>query len=273
MAPRFETLLLSTPADHILCIMLNRPHAANAFNSKMAEEIATVFASLSEIREKDQDERYLLDVRCIVITGAGERSFCAGADLKERDGMTDEEWQDQHVVFERMFLSLMNCPLPLIAAANGAAFGGGCEIVLCCDFIYASCNARFALTETSLGLIPGGGATQNLPRAVGMARAKEIILSAAPFSAGEAMAWGMVNHVCEANALMNDVLSVATKIASNAPLALRQAKCAISAAIGRDFQAAYAAEIEAYKPLIHTEDRHEGVRAFNEKRLPRYSGC
>lgn len=268
MAQRFETLSLATPAQHVLCVTLNRPKVANAFNTRMADEMASVFASLAEPGARED----FRDIRCAIITGAGARSFCAGADLKERNGMTDAQWLSQHAVFERMFLHLMDCPVPLIAAVNGAAFGGGCEIVLCCDFIYAARSARFALTETSLGLIPGGAATQNLPRCVGMARAKEILFSTKPFSAEEALSWGMVNQLCETDRLIDDVLATATRVACNAPFALRQAKIAINAAIGRDRHAGYAAEIEAYNRLVPTEDRYEGIRAYNEKRTPRFKG-
>ncbi len=257
---RYETLTVTTPAEHIRLITLNRVEAANAFNTKMSAEIADAIGAETE-------------ARCIVLTGAGTRAFCAGADLKERDGMTDDAWNAQHLVFERMFAALMECPVPLIAAVNGAAFGGGCEIVLCCDFVYAARGARFALTETSLGIIPGGCSTQNLPRAVGMPRAKEIILSAAPFSAEEACEWGLANRVCEPGNLMAQVLATAGKIAGNGPLALRAAKTALKAAIGPDLHAAYATEIEAYNSVIPTADRREGVRAYNEKRRPNFTGA
>lgn len=270
MAQKFETLSLMSPAPHILCVTLDRPQAANAFNTQMAEEIASAFAAVAA--PGGLAAMGFADIRCIILTGAGTRSFCAGADLKERNSMTDAQWLEQHAVFERMFLGLMDCPLPLIAAVNGAAFGGGCEIVLCCDFVYAAHSARFALTETSLGIIPGGGATQNLPRCVGIARAKEILFSATPFSAEEALSWGLVNRLCEPETLMKDVLATAAKIGCNAPFALRQAKEAVHAAVGRDRHSAYAAEIEAYNRLIPTEDRYEGIRAYNEKRRPHFKG-
>ena len=118
------------------------------------------------------------NTRCVVLTGAGERAFCAGADLKERDGMSETVWRAQHEIFERAFMALMELPLPVIAAVNGHAFGGGLEMALCCDFIYAARSARMALSETRLGLMPGGAGTQNLPRAAGERRAKELIMTA-----------------------------------------------------------------------------------------------
>src|SRR5262249_28029552 len=130
---------------------------------------------------------------CLVLTGSGS-AFCAGADLKERRGMTDAAWRRQHAVAEQMIKAAMECPIPVIAAVNGAAFAGGMELAFACDFIYAAHSARFALTEVSLGIIPGAAGTQNLPRAVGVRRAKQIVLTAEPFSAAEALAWGMVNR-------------------------------------------------------------------------------
>jgi enoyl-CoA hydratase/carnithine racemase len=259
----YTHLTVATPAPHLRVITFNRPDAANAFNTKMAQEITDAMASAAS-RESD--------ARCIILTGAGTRAFCAGADLKERDGMTDDAWHAQHRIFEKMFLSVMECPLPVIAAVNGAAFGGGCEIALACDFVYASRMARFALTETSLGIIPGGGATHNLPRAVGMPRAKEIIFSAQPFSADEAATWGMVNRVVDPEMLLEAVTMLGDKITRNAPVALRAAKRALRAAMSPDAKTGYAKEIEAYVTAVETDDRREGVRAFTEKRAPQFKG-
>jgi len=162
---KYETLALERVGEHVLIVTLNRPEVLNAINTRMGEETLDLWARLSA----DPGE-----VRCAVLTGAGERAFCAGGDLKERDGMTDEAWRAQHEIFERSFIALMECTVPVIAAVNGHAYGGGLETALCCDFIYAARGARFALSEVRLGIMPGGGGTQNLARAAGERRAKEL---------------------------------------------------------------------------------------------------
>ena len=172
--------------EHVTIVRLNRPDASNALNTQMGRDLVRYFEDVA------LDPKSL---RCIVLTGAGDKAFCAGGDLKERRGMTDEAWTRQHVIFERMVRALIDCPVPIIGAVNGAAYGGGCEIAGCCDFLYAAESARFALTEVTLGIMPGGGGTQTLPRAVGERRAKELILTGKPFTAAEAHAWGLVNEV------------------------------------------------------------------------------
>jgi enoyl-CoA hydratase/carnithine racemase len=186
--------------------------------------------------------------------------------------MTDEAWQSQHAIFERMVRAIMGCPLPLIAAVNGAAYGGGCEMAAAADFVYASTNARFALTEVTLGIMPGAGGTQNLARAVGERRAKELILSGLPFSAAEAEAWGLVNRVVEPAQLLEATLGIARRIAGNGPIAIRQAKQAIQRGMQMSLWDGLAFEIEAYNRMIPTEDRREGVLAFNERRKPNFKG-
>ncbi len=210
--------------------------------------------------------------RCIILSGTGERAFCAGGDLKERNGMTDAQWQAQHLIFEQMIRAIIDCPIPIIAAVNGAAYGGGLEIALGCDFIYASRTARFALTEVTLGIMPGCGGTQNLARAVGERRAKELIMSGNAFSADEASQWGLVNRVCEPDKLSGDALEIAQKIAANGPIAVRQAKHAIHHGLDLSLANGMLLEIQAYNRLPPTQDRREGILAFNEKRRPAFKG-
>jgi len=186
--------------------------------------------------------------------------------------MSDEVWRRQHAIVEQMIRAIMECPVPVIAAVNGAAYAGGMEIALACDFVYAVPAARFALTEVTLGIMPGAAGTQNLPRAVGVRRAKEIVLTGEPFTAEQALAWGMINRICEPDRLMADALATAARIAANAPLCVRQAKKSLDKATETDRATGYAFEIEAYNRTVVTEDRQEGINAFNEKRRPKYKG-
>ena len=261
--PAYETLALEPRGDHLLLVTLNRPAALNAINTQMGRDLLDLFTRITAEPGA---------LRGAVLTGAGARAFCAGGDLKERDGMTQAEWQAQHEIFERAFAALVECSLPVIAAVNGHAFGGGLEIALCCDFIYAVPGARFAQSETRLGIMPGGMGTQNLPRAVGERRAKELILSARQFSAAEALDWGLVNRVCDPGKLLEEALATAQAIAENGPLAVRQAKKSIHYGLQMDLATGYRFEIEAYNRLVDTNDRREGVRAFNEKRKPKFEG-
>lgn len=259
----FETIAVERRDDHILLVMLDRPEASNALNTQMGLDLMTLFERLAI--ELD-------GLRAVVLTGRGAKAFCAGGDLKQRNGMTDEAWQAQHLIFERMLRAIIGCPIPVIAAVNGAAYGGGCEIAAAVDFVYASANARFALTEVTLGIMPGAGGTQNLARAVGERRAKELILSGLPFSAAEAEAWGLVNRVLPADELLEATLATAGRIASNGPISVRQAKQAISRGLQMSLADGIAFEIEAYNRLIPTADRREGVLAFNERRKPNFQG-
>src|SRR6516162_1462170 len=263
MATTYATLLISEPQPHTLLITLNRPEVANAMNTQMGLDLLDLFHVIGGAPNAR---------RCIVLTGAGPRAFCAGGDLKERNVMTDQQWQDQHLIFERAIRAIIACPVPIIAAVNGAAYAGGMEIALCCDFIYAAESARFALTEVTLGIMPGGGGTQTLPRAVGERRAKELILSGTPFSAEEAERWGLVNRVLPPEELLAATLASAERIAGNGPISVRQAKQAIHRGLQMSLADGLAFEIEDYNRLIPTSDRREGVLAFNERRKPNFQG-
>ncbi|MBT6093429.1 MAG: enoyl-CoA hydratase [Rhodospirillaceae bacterium] len=259
----YETYHLELVDDHILIVMMDRPEVRNAKNTQMGLEQKEIFEGLYQDIE---------GVRVVILTGRGDKAFCAGGDLKERKGMTDAQWRYQHAVYEQGVMAIRNCPVPVIAAVNGAAYGGGCETAMNVDFAYASTNARFALTEVTLGIMPGAMGTQNMPNAVGERRAKEIIFTGRPFSAQEAYEWGLVNKVCEPESLMEETLETARAIARNAPQSIMRAKRSISVATQVDRATGYQFELEAYNRLVGTKDRHEGVLAFNEKRKPNFTG-
>lgn len=259
----YETVLTEVIDTHILKITLNRPEVGNARNTQMGLDLLDLWTCLID----DPG-----DIRCVILTGAGDKIFCSGGDLKQRKTLTPKQWQHQHEIFERGRDALLECPIPVISAVNGHAYAGGLETVLVCDFAYAVSTARFALTEVKIGIMPGGGGTQTLPRIVGERRAKEIILAAKPFSAREALDWGILNRVCEPATLMDEVLETARAICENAPLSIRQAKKSIHNGLQMDLKRGLMFEIEAYNRLVDTEDRREGVLAFNEKRKPVFKG-
>jgi len=227
----FETVSLDTVDQHILLVTLDRPSAANALNTQMGYDLRELWLELY---------RDPASWRAVVLTGRGEKAFCAGGDLKERNNMSDEVWQTQHALFEQMTLAMIDCPV--------------------------------ALTEVTLGIMPGAMGTQNLPRAVGVRRAKEIILTGTPISADEALEWGILNKVCDNDSLLDEALATARTIAANAPISIRQAKKSINVSTQVDLKTGYAFEIEAYNRMVSTDDRLEGIRAFNEKRKAEFRG-
>lgn len=263
MKKDYETLLLAPQGAHVLLVTLNRPDALNALNTQMGLDLVDLFESVAMAPGA---------LRCIVLTGSGARAFCAGGDLKQRDGMSSEAWTEQHLIFERMARALLDCPVPIVGAVNGAAFGGGCEIACCCDFLYAADNVKFALPEVKLGIMPGAGGTQTLPRAIGERRAKEYLLTGKPFTAVQAQQWGLVNDVMAPDRLVERALETAHLIAGNAPLSTRQVTQSVSRGLRMSLGDGLAFEIEAYNRLVATQDRVEGVRAFNEKRKPDFKG-
>lgn len=258
-----RTLAIEEADPGLVIVRFNRPEVMNALNTATSEDLRDFFGPLAFTPG---------DLRCVILTGTGDRAFSAGGDLKERDGMTDDAWRLQHAIIEEAAYAVLNSSVPVIAAVNGVAMGGGCEIALCCDFIYASTTARFGLPEVTRGIMPGAGGTQNLPRAVGERRAKEILLSGRHFTAQQALDWGMVNEVCEPAELMPRSIEIARIIAANAPIAVRQAKRAMHQGLQTDLTSGLLLEVQAYERMIPTEDRREGVRAFNEKRKPYFKG-
>lgn len=253
----FNTLKISNADPHILIVTLHRPEVRNAINSEMMKELLVFW------NEINVDKKW----RCIILTGT-DPAFCAGADLKERKNITMEIWKSQHVILVQAMKAMLECPIPIIAAVNGVAFGGGLELVLASDFAYASREAVFAQSEVKIGIIPGAFGTQHLPRAAGLARAKECIFTAKSFTANEAFEWGIINKISESSNLMADVLNTAKIIAENAPLAVRAAKTALNASSISHYEK----ELENYYHALNTKDRAEGILAFNEKRKPIFLG-
>ncbi|MCR0982619.1 enoyl-CoA hydratase-related protein [Roseomonas populi] len=262
-ARSWRRLAVEEAEPGLLIVRFNRPEVRNAIDTATMEDLRELFGPLAFTPG---------GLRCIVLTGTGDKAFCAGGDLKERQGMSDEEWRLQHAIAEESAYAVLNSSVPVIAAVNGAAFGGGCELALCCDFIYAASTASFALPEVTRGIMPGAGGTQNLPRAVGERRAKELLMTGRPFSAAEAERWGMVNEVCEPEGLMPRVMEVARTICANAPISVRQIRKAVHQGLQTDLTTGLLLEVQAYERTIPTEDRREGVRAFNERRRPVFQG-
>ena len=263
MSSSFETLNVTRSADgHVVTVELNRPAALNAMNTAMGEDLLRCFDAFTWDKT----------ARAVVFTGAGERAFCVGGDLKEREGMTDEAWRTQHLIFEQAAARVLHCPVPVIAAVEGFAMGGGCELAVLSDLIVASETAVFAVPEVTRGIFPGIGGTQLLPRIVGAPMAKEMIFTGRRVDAREARERGLVNHLVPAGQARAKALEIAAAIADNGPIAVRQAKKAVNWGSETDLETAMALAIEAYNNTVTTDDRLEGVRAFNEKRKPRFTG-
>ena len=259
----YSTLSIEQRDKHVRLITLQRPEVLNALNTQMMHELHDVFSQLYV----DQG-----DARVLILTGSGERAFCSGGDLKERQGMSDAQWRKQHALLEQMVRAAMLCPVPMIAAVNGDCFGGGLEIALTCDFCYASSNARFGFPEGRVGIMPGAAGTQNIVRACGVRRAKEIVLTGLPISAEEALAWRVANKIVPQDELLETSLQTAVKMCEIAPVSAMQIKKSLDVATHSDFMTGYAFEIEAYNRTIPMKDRVEGISAFNEKRKPDFKG-
>jgi enoyl-CoA hydratase/carnithine racemase len=263
MSETYETLRVTrSDADAIVTVEMHRPEALNAMNTAMGRELLHCFEGLFWDRQ----------TRVVILTGAGDKAFCVGGDLKERQGMSDEAWREQHVIFEQAAFRVLRCPHPVIAAVEGFAMGGGCELAVLADFVVASDTAVFAVPEVTRGIFPGIGGTQLLPRIVGAPFAKEMIFTGRRVPAAEAKAVGLVNHLVAAGQARARALEIAATIAHNGPIAVRQAKKAIAWGAETDLETGMMLAIEAYNLTVHTEDRLEGVRAFNERRTPEFKG-
>lgn len=257
-----KQVVLSVNEEGIARITLNRPEAANALSLQM----------LYELHDAIYEIKYDPKVRCVIITGAGEKIFCAGADLRERAKMDPIQVKKTVALIRGNVNDIEQLPQPVIAALNGSAFGGGLEIALACDIRIAASHIKVGLTETSLAIIPGAGGTQRLPRLIGKGKAKELIYTARRIDADEAYRIGLVEHVVPLKELEDKALSIAREIAQNGPIAVQQAKFAIDKGLEVDLQNGLSIEQKAYEVLIPTKDRLEGLQAFKEKRPPQYKG-
>lgn len=246
----------------VALLTIDRPEVFNCLNVE----------TLKQMRVHIQDIGFDKEIRAVIVTGAGEKAFCAGADLKERRTMSDRQVQEFIRLIRDTFSELEKLPKPTIAAVNGVALGGGTELALACDLRLMSESAQMGLTETSLGIIPGAGGTQRLPRLIGKGKAKELIYTARRVAADEAVQIGLVNKVIPAQRVLNAAMELAQIIISNAPIALAQAKLAIDADVEMDLASGLTLESTAYQVLIPTKDRLEGLVAFQEKRKPIYRG-
>lgn len=257
-----EELILKERDGQIVVLTLNRPEVMNSLN----------FPLLLALKEQVEEIHFDNETRVVIITGTGDRAFCAGADLKERATMSETEVKKFIFTIRNLFTFIENMNKPVIAAVNGIALGGGTELALACDIRIASTKASMGLTETRLAIIPGAGGTQRLPRLIGRGKAKELIFTGRRVDAKEALEIGLVNKICEPEDLIGEAKKMAEMICETGPIAIQQAKYAINHGIETDINTGLAIESNAYWITIPTEDRLEGLRAFKEKRKPVYKG-
>lgn len=248
-------------AEHVTELILNRAEALNAISTAMAESITAACAAVAADAATD----------VVVITSASAKAFSVGADLKERVGFSDDQLSRQRPVLRAAFAAVRDLPMPVIAVVEGYALGGGCELALAADLIIAGDGATFGLPETSVGLVPGGGGTQALPRRVGPARAAELIFTGRRVPADEAGRIGLADRVVPAGAARTAALELAATITGNSPLAVRAAKRALRDGADRPWAEALEVEDQAWRTAAFSADRREGVAAFVEKRRPEWA--
>jgi enoyl-CoA hydratase len=258
---QYKNLLLET-RDGILTVKINRPKALNALNPELLVELKEVFQNIPQNPE----------VKSVIITGEGEKAFIAGADIAAMKEMTALQAKEFCGLGHEVMRLIETCPRPVIAAVNGFCLGGGLELALSCDFIYASETAKLGLPEVNLGLFPGFGGTQRLSRLVGKNLAKELIFTAKTLGAQEAFSYGMVNKVCPQTELISSVETTAKEIMQKGPIAIELAKKVINEGTDLDIASGLAMERNTFPIIFATEDKSEGVGAFLEKRKPNFSG-
>ncbi|HLR54543.1 MAG TPA: enoyl-CoA hydratase [Pseudogracilibacillus sp.] len=257
-----EPILFELQDKHIGVIRLNRPEVMNSFSMSLLEEWNRILDEL-EARQ---------DIRVVIITANGQKAFSAGADLKERKQMTDAQVTSTVALIGKTIQRIAELPVPVIAAMNGAAIGGGMELALACDIRIAAENSKMGLTETSLAIIPGAGGTQRLARLIGSGQAKRLIFTAQLVGTEEAKRLGIVEETAKSENLFNKAMDMAGNIAENGPIAIRRAKQAINDGIETDIHTGLSIENLCYQETIQTKDREEGLQAFRDKRKPNYQG-
>jgi len=255
----YENIRLETE-DAVAILTIDRPKALNALNSKTLQEIESALSSVPG------------QARVLIVTGGGDKSFVAGADIAEMASISASQAREFAALGHRVMNMLEQLSIPTIAAVNGFALGGGCELALACDLIYASEKAKLGLPEVSLGVIPGFGGTQRLTRVVGKQRAKELIFSGERLDATKAKEIGLVLDVLPADQLLAHCKAVAAKIQKNGPLAVAQAKRVIEFGSDQDLRAANELERQGFAVLFGSEDQKEGMKAFLEKRPASFTG-
>ncbi len=254
-------LLIDRKTTGVTVLTLNRPDVLNAFNTPMWHQLWQV------LRELAHDGA----VNAVIVTGAGARAFSSGGDLKERNGMSDADWAAQHQLIEDVLLAVRDFPRPVIAATHGIAHGGGLEMALMCDFIVGDETCDFALPELRRGFLPGGGGVQNLARAIGQRRAKQMLFTGMRVKAPQALSWGLLNEMVPVGQHLARALALADDIALASPAAVRTGKSALQHGADVDFRTGYALDLAAYNMLVRSPDRQEGIAAFNEKRPARWT--
>ncbi len=250
--------------NHAAVLTVTREKALNALSIAVLADLRTAMDMLSDID----------DIWCLIITGAGEKAFVAGADIREMSEMTPMEARAFAMDANELFYAIENFAHPVIAAVNGYALGGGCELALCCDIRIASKNAVFAQPETGLGITPGFGGTQRLSRVIGLPMAKELIFTGRRISANEALGMGLVSRVCESSTLMSAAMDLASEICACAPIAVSLAKEAIERGSDTDLRSGLSMEAASFAQCFATDDQKNAMRAFcnKEERQPFKNG-
>ncbi len=261
-SPQLGVRLRPAGAPHVAEMVLDRPEALNAVSTAMARDIAASVAAIVADA----------GVRAVVLSSSSEKAFCVGADLKERNELTDDELRRQRPIARSAYRAVLDLPVPAVAAVHGYALGGGCELALACDLIVADETAVFGLPEVSVGVIPGGGGTQLLARRVGWGRAADLVFTARRIDASEAHRLGLADRLVPAGTDRATAVEIATQISRNSPVGVRNAKKVMRLGLDVPFAAGLEIEDAGWRATAFSGDRTEGVAAFNEKRDPDWPG-